>query len=264
MSRAALLAGLIGLIVGLGLGVGYAWKIDPVAYTDTNPASLRADFQMDYLALIASAHASTGNLDRARARLALFGESDAASTLAALAQQRLAAGYPEADARALAGLAAALGERPGALPPTQPARTPGAALTPTATPGPTRTAVPTATRLPTSTPGAAFQLARQESVCGDALAPRLQIQVLDAAGRGVPGMGLLVIWDDGQDQFVTGLKPELGAGFADFAAAPDTTYSVQLVGSPALVTGLRMETCLGPDGDSKPGSWLLIFAQPEG
>jgi hypothetical protein len=263
MSRPSWLALTFGIVLGLAAGLFYAWKIEPVAYTNTNPASLRADFRMDYLSLIASAYASSGDLDRARARLALFGEADTAPTLGALAQQRLAAGYPEADARALAALAAALGEKPGVLPQASQTRSPSGAVSQAPTPGPTRTVVPTATRSPSATPGAAFQLARQEPLCDDPLAPRIQVQVLDAAGRGVPGVEVLVIWDEGQDRFVTGLKPELGGGFADFAAAADTTYTVQLEAAPAPVTGLKMESCPASEGEATTGSWLLIFAQPE-
>jgi len=90
----------LGGVLGLLAGVFYAWRVNPVSYTQTDPTSLRADFRMDYLALIASAHAGTGDLGRAQARLAVFGAEGIAETLGALAQQRLAAGYPEAEARA--------------------------------------------------------------------------------------------------------------------------------------------------------------------
>jgi len=35
---------LTGLLIGLALGLVYAWKISPVRYVDTDPAALRADF----------------------------------------------------------------------------------------------------------------------------------------------------------------------------------------------------------------------------
>ncbi|MCJ7512466.1 MAG: hypothetical protein MUO23_05800 [Anaerolineales bacterium] len=266
MRSSAWIAWVLGGIVGLLAGVFYAWRVNPVSYTQTDPTSLRADFRMDYLALIASAHAGTGDLARAQARLAVFGAEDLAQTLGALAQQRLASGYPEAEARALAGLAAALGERPG-----QPAiGTPGPAPgTPTrqATPtlGPSRTPQASSTRAPTSTPGAPFQLTRQEVVCeAEAPQPRLQVQIVDASGRGVPAMEIRVVWDQGSDRFVTGLKPELGAGYADFTLEPGIAYTVELPGSSALVTGLKIETCSDPQGQEYEGSWLLVFSQPAG
>ena len=258
------LAWILGIVVGLLAGVFYAWRVNPVSYTQTDPTSLRADFRMDYLALVASAYAGTGNLERAQARLAILGTEGIAETLGALAQQRLAAGYPETEARALASLAAALGERPSDLA-LATAGTQGA--TPvrpmTSTPRPIRTPQATPTRVPTATPGAPFQLTRQELLCNVAeTTPRLQIQVLDASGRGVPAMAIHVVWDQGSDQFFTGLKPELGAGYADFNMQPGIAYTVELPGSSALVTGLELEACTGEQGQSFNGSWLLVFSQP--
>lgn len=264
MRSSAWLPWILGIGVGLLAGVFYAWRVNPVSYTQTDPTSLRADFRMDYLALIASAHAGTGDLGRAQARLAVFGTEGMGETLGALAQQRLAAGYPEAEARALAGLAAALGERPGDLA-LATAGTPGA--TPvrpvTSTPRPIRTPQATSTRAPTATPGAPFQLTRQEQLCeAEAVPPRLQVQVLDASGRGVPAMEIRVIWDQGTDRVFTGLKPELGAGYGDFVLQPGFAYTVELPGTSALVTGLEVETCTDDQGEPFSGSWLLVFSQP--
>ncbi len=255
---------ILGVGVGLLAGVFYAWRVNPVSYTQTDPTSLRADFRMDYLALIASAHAGTGDLGRAQARLAVFGAEAIGETLGALAQQRLASGYPEAEARALAGLAAALGERPSGLP-LSTTGTPGA--TPvrpiTSTPRPVRTPQATSTRALTPTPGAPFQLTRQQLLCeAEAVPPRLQVQVLDASGRGVPAMEIRIIWDQGSDRFFTGLKPELGAGYADFTLQPGFAYTVELPGSSAMVTGLELETCDAGQGGTFDGSWLLVFSQP--
>jgi hypothetical protein len=88
------------------------------------------------------------------------------------------------------------------------------------------------------------------------------VHVQDAAGDGVPGVQILVVWDNGQDRFFTGLKPELGAGYADFTMEPDTTYSLQLIEGESPVTGLTAEECTGSSGEPYPGSWLLIFQQP--
>lgn len=255
---------ILGVVVGLLAGVFYAWRINPVSYTQTDPTSLRADFRMDYLALVASAYAATGNLERAQGRLAILSMDGIAETLGALAQQRLAAGYPETEARALAGLAGALGERPSNLPVATLGTQGATPVRPiTSTPRPMRTPQPTSTRAPSATPGAPFQLTRQELLCDpQETVPRLQVQVLDASGRGVPAMAIRVVWDQGSDQFFTGLKPELGAGYADFNLQPGIAYTVELPGSSALVTGLELEACAGGQGQSFTGSWLLVFSQP--
>jgi len=92
--------------------MAYAWILSPVEYVETAPASLRPDFKEDYLVLIASAYAATGDLTRAQARLGLFPDLEAAGDLAALSQRRLAAAGSVSEVEALAALASALGERP--------------------------------------------------------------------------------------------------------------------------------------------------------
>ncbi|NIS79046.1 MAG: hypothetical protein GTO14_02215 [Anaerolineales bacterium] len=251
------------VLLGIAGGVYYAWVVNPVEYVETAPASLREDYKSDQLTLIALAYSSTGDLERARARLVIIHDPDHASTLSQLAQTRLAAGFPEKEARALAMLAAALGERP-----TPPASTPSQPTGPStsriaSTPSPTITRRPPPTRTPTATPGAPFELVEKEKVCAPELTTALiQVEVLDAAGQPVPGVEALVVWDDGQDHFFTGLKPELGIGYGDFTMLEGVYYTIQLVDSEMPVTGLIVEDCVGDGGELFPGSWLLIFQQP--
>jgi hypothetical protein len=252
----------LGFVAGLAGGTYYAWNINPVEYVDTAPASLRADFKAAYLTLIASAYASNRDLARAEARLALFPDPNPAETLAALAQQLLASGVPSDEARALALLASDLEaslETP-AVATTESAASATSSL-PTLTP--THTPTPPPTRTPTVTPGAPFELLSQEQVCDPLLAgPLLQVVVRDAAGQPVPGIEVIVVWDAGQDHFFTGLKPELGLGYGDFAMTEDVTYTLQLAHSDEPITGLTAEDCVGPDGELFLGSWRLTFVQP--
>jgi len=267
MTRSDWISILIGVALGLAVGLFYAWSVSPVEYIDTSPASLRSDFKADYLALIASAFDGTGDLARARARLALFSDPNPADSLAALAQQRLAQGRPGPEVSALALLASALSESPPNTPvSTQTARpVPPATTTPTSTRFPTSTSRPAVTSIPSATPGSPFNLESKEMVCDAQLAePLIQVRVLDASGNEVPGLEILVVWDTGQDQFFTGLKPELGMGYGDFTMTPQTTYTVQLAQADLPVTGLRSEECTDSQGETFPGSWLLVFLQPEG
>lgn len=260
MNRARALLTLLGFLLGLAAGLVYSWVLNPVEYTDTAPASLRQDFKEDYLSLIASAYMATGDLNRARSRLAVLGMSASPEELSRLAQSRLAAGQPETEAQALAQLAAVLGERPA--PPIQsPSPTMERSTSPSMTPSPSPTIRPTPT--PSPTPGAPFTLLEQDLVCDPNLpAALIQVIIQNAAGDGVPGEEILVVWDNGQDRFFTGLKPELGAGYADFTMEPPTIYSLQLAYGDDPVTGIRAEECIDESGDAYPGSWLLIFQQP--
>jgi hypothetical protein len=257
---------LLGVILGVAAGLYYAWALNPVEYTDTSPASLRSDFKLEYLTLIAAAYNGTGDLERARARLGLFADPNPADTLAALAQQRLAQGHPGPEVSALAKLASALSGSsagtPGKTPTRSGTRPPTA--TSTSTRFPTSTPRPPVTRFPTSTPGSPFKLESEEMVCDPQLAePLIQVRVLDASGNEVPGAEILVVWDTGQDHFYTGLKPELGEGYGDFTMTPGTTYTVQLAQSDVPVTGIQSEACTDDKGRTFDGSWLLVFVQPE-
>lgn len=255
----------IGVVLGVAIGLYYSWVLNPVEYVDTAPSSLREGYQEEYMTLIAKAYEATGDLQRARARIALFDLSDPADSLGALAQERLADGGADDEARALARLAAEVGEGATAVP-TRRARVASTA-TPTSSPTPRRvTRRPPSTRTPTPTPTPAepFELADRDQVCDpDLLEPLLQVLVENAQGEPVAGVEVTVIWDQGQDHFFTGLKPELGQGYGDFTLDPDVTYTVQLARSDLPVPSVRSPTCELDSGESFPGSIRLEFVQPD-
>jgi hypothetical protein len=264
MKREDWLPILLGLVIGLAIGLYYSWVINPVEFVETSPGSMRDDFKADYLALIASAYAYSGDLARAEARIAIFQELNPALTFSQLAQKRLAMGRPQSETRAIALMAAALGDRPTPVA-SVPAQTKVISPSPIkSTQAPTRTPLPPPTRTPSPTPGAPFELLDQEKVCDpDLYAPLIQVVVIDAVGRAIPGVEVLVVWDTGQDHFFTGLKPELGLGYGDFAMTEGVIYTVQVLKSETPITGLTAEDCFGDGDELFPGSWLLTFQQPE-
>ncbi|TAK14787.1 MAG: hypothetical protein EPO32_00410 [Anaerolineae bacterium] len=277
-----------GLVIGLALGLVYAWVLSPVETIDTFPHSLRADFLDDQRVLIAQAFVATGDLGRAQARLALLQDPDPARTLAMLAQRLLAQGEDADDARALGLLSSALESGvvgPGLVPAlsaTLPPNTPSPEALATDTPTPeandvtetpdgspteraTRTITPTPSRTPTATVGAPFQLQDLALVCDPALSPAVvQVVVVDQTGNAVPGVEVLVTWEGGRDRFFTGLKPEFGLGYGDFAMADGVTYTVQLAEGGDPVPGLSTGGGCPPtdDGTTLLSSWLLNFRQP--
>ena len=85
-----------GLVVGLAIGLIFAWLIAPAGLTNATPAMLRAgDFRDDYLSWVAEDYAQTGDLEQAQRSLGLDITSgrgrwrdDPVAVLRALAESR--------------------------------------------------------------------------------------------------------------------------------------------------------------------------------
>ena len=99
---------LTGLLLGLAMGLIYAWVFSPVTEVDTHPNLLRDDYKDIYRSLISRAYQANNNLPRAEARLALIGDDDPALALAAQAQRFLAENGDTEMAKVLANLSAAI------------------------------------------------------------------------------------------------------------------------------------------------------------
>jgi hypothetical protein len=294
-----------GLILGVVLGLAYAWLVSPVAYTDNPPLSLRTDYKDQYRVLIALAYASNGDLGRARARLSLLGEAEPGPVVANQAVRAAAENRPPSEVQALALLAEALGspvDLNAAAPvtetqPANPTSTPGPAETETTTPevatlegeatppaeaatdtapqAPTTTPeadqtqegvpvfTPLPTLTPTATPGAPFVLTDQEFVCDPAFTlPMIMVDVFDASGQPVPGVGITITWAGGQEQFFTGLKPEIGIGYADYQMSPDLSYTLRVGEGGQSIESIQAAECEASGGRRFLGSWRLTLVQP--
>jgi hypothetical protein len=107
----------VALLGGMGLGLWYGWVLDPVEYTDTDVSHLASVYRDEYVLMVGEAYALDGDLDAARARLALLDLADPATHVADLAQAALERGAPRLDVQALARLAAALGAQRETLAP---------------------------------------------------------------------------------------------------------------------------------------------------
>jgi hypothetical protein len=294
MKRGWALAGIIlgGLVLGLGLGVLYAWVIRPVTYVDTAPVALRGDFKDQFRAMIALAYASNGNLPRAQARLVLLGDGAPAAALMDQSRREAGLGGSAEAALDLANLAQALA--PGetliaasltpapsatathvaptttrvaptitARPRSSPSRTAATHIpaTATRTPRPTLTPHPSAT--PTVTPGQPFALVTHDVVCDQDLQPGLlQVVVKDGDGKAVAGAEIIISWEGGQESFFTGLQPELGDGYADYVMADGVTYSLHLAVDSETASNLSIPACQASDGSSYDGGLSLVFQQP--
>lgn len=276
---------LTGLILGLAFGLMYAWVISPVVYVDAGPYSLREDFKDQYRLLVALAYLADNNLPRAQARLDQLKDPEIPQTIAMQAQRSLTNDRPELETRALGLLAVALGESPVPLQspspvPPSPTIEPSSTLTPTPllldttvpvtttsetlesasrSLQPTSTSLPS--RTPTTIPSALFSLEEQALVCNpDFPDPLLQVIVLNAEDEQVPGIEIVVTWEGGEEHFFTGLKPELGLGYVDFAMTYGQVYVLSLAGGGQPVTDLAVEECEAEDGTRYYGSWWLVFS----
>ena len=131
----------------------------------------------------------------------------------------------------------------------------------------TRSVTPTlATPLPTLTPtatlGAPFILKDRLLVCDPSLPEALlQVQVTDASGNPIPGVEIRVSWEDGEDRFFTGLKPEISPGYADFVMTVGEVYSVRLAEGSQAASNLSVPSCGRPGETNYSGGWLLNFTQ---
>ena len=99
------------IAAGLGLGLLYGWIINPVEYVNTAGDSLRADYQADYVLMVAETYAADGNLDRAVQQLRLLGSQPAGQIASEGLSTANALGYAAEDIALLNQLARALAEQ---------------------------------------------------------------------------------------------------------------------------------------------------------
>lgn len=294
--RSTFFLALLALLTGLGLGLAYSWLISPVTYVDASPAILRADFKDQYRIIIAASYAANQDLPRAQARLSLLGDPNPMEALSAQAQRMLAAGEPFESARPLARLATDLQQgvvsepfTPTAFPTfntpvaqqaqstatlAENSNQPEVNADATFTPQPTvffeqtplspvlqETIAPRPTFTATAGLSRPFLLVGQETLCDPDARALMQFIIINSRREQIPGVEIVVTWNQGEDRFFTGFKPELGNGYADFVMQADTVYSIRIVTGGAFVTDIRAPICTDPNGVEFPGGLLLTFEQ---
>jgi hypothetical protein len=191
--------------------------------------------------------------------------------LAAQAQRFLAEGGDNEMAIILANLSAALQSAAFAeITPDLPTRTPGDSAQTTddggnnqeTTSTPTQEPVRSPTPSPTESPP--FILQDSSPICDPTLGESLiQIVATDGAGEGIPGIEIQIsLGIDPKEIFFTGLKPELGLGYADFKAEPGLTYQLEFPESGLIVSEIKIPTCQTDTEDSYWGSWEIYITHP--
>ena len=264
---------LTGLLLGLALGIIYAWVISPVTEVDTHPDLLRDDYKDIYRSLISRAYQANNNLPRAEARLKLIGDEDPALALAAQAQRFLAENGDTEMAKVLANLSAALqiasGPAATPIPPTATEEEESSTAAgndnqgaDSSTREPSSEAPTTPIPSPTSSPP--FILQDSSPICDPTLGETLiQIIATDGSGAGIPDITLEIqLGTNPKEVFYTGLKPELGLGYADYLAEPGLTYQLEVPDSGLIISDIEVPTCQTESDDSYWGSWEIYITHP--
>ena len=268
----------MGVLLGLALGLLYTWKIEPVQYYDTYPPLLQIEYRADWIRMTALACGQEGSLERARVRLQNLPPEEVRREVGAALDAAVAGGRPLPVLQRMAMLAQTYGVDSPAVQiylasgeevafstplPPQPSPTP---LLPTPSP----TLVPqTISIVPTPTPlPPPYLVEETRSFCLPA--PRIAVSITQEVTvtvhgheqlerQGLPGVEVWLLWSDGADRAVTGLRPAQGLGYADFAIEPGETYNLYLDSSTgAPIATLLVQPCTGEEGHAW-SSWLLIL-----
>jgi len=116
---------------------------------------------------------------------------------------------------------------------------------------------------PTLKPGfEPFVLESQVEVCEPPLdIPLFQIYIEDKQGNPIPGVLIVIYWEEGEDRFFTGLKPEKGLGYADYSPKQDTKYTLRLGETGQPIKDLIPVECTNTYGEKYWGALSLKFIQ---
>ncbi len=275
--RPLVLAWLLALGAGIGLGLFLAWYVFPVSYTNAQPYDLNRSAKDEMLRMIASSYAMENSFELANQRLYYLQLPNVKARLNELAnsernpltQQALVKLRLDLDQPNIARARPTSTARPTRdLTPAP--RVTVIVLEPTTIPSTSIPVTPLPTPIPpTSEPNPnAPRFALIEKRALDCLSvgggATIQVEVQDASGKGLAGILVEVNSALGNEQFYTGFKPERGNGFGDVTLVPGT-YSVHLVenASSEVVEDLRIDANV-VECSSNPAAtqgWRLVFRQ---
>lgn len=239
---------MVGLVLGLAVGLFYAWQIDPIVVTNTSPADLRAADKHAYIISIAQEYTASQDLQRAITRLIEVEPEQNPFQVAALTACQMIRGGEVDDLgdidviRSLRSLYEPQGiqadcdtsafntpvpvniVQPSPTVTFTPSITPVASKTPTQVidPAPASTAI-----VNTTTQSGAFREAFVEAFCDPGINGVIEVYVRDDEGLALPGTAVQVTDSDrNRYTFYTGLKPDRGDEYADFTMEAGETYRV--------------------------------------
>lgn len=272
---------LIGLLLGLGGGLFYAWQLAPIEEFNTQPYQLLEADKAHYLVAIMMSYAGDPNLNKTIDRLIELNlGDDPIGAVAEMSCKMAQQGYLDSDS----GLTALRNMKtfyqlqgrtscadtliPDRVAP-QIVELQAATPTPTLIPPPSKTPVPqlavaTVTRqvVPTSPPQREFEGSIAGTFCDVELAGFIEVFVQDASGQGLSGEMVRVRWDGGQSRFFTGLMPERGPSYADYQMEAGKGYTIDMPGfSDPISTPLNAEPCFTAANEESIKSYRVVFRQ---
>lgn len=271
---------LIGLILGVAGGLFYAWQIEPIGEVDTSPRQLARSARADYVVAIALRFSQDSDLGRAVNELvALNLGGDPFQAVADIACELASTGYVDSSAgiRSLRTLKTfyQLQGKSGCADVLVDDATPIAVVnvivptnTPTLIPPPTKTPTPLgignntpiAEIVPTTRPQQKYDGEIVNTFCDLDNSGIIEVTVRDFNGDDLPGQKIRVRWDGGADQFSTGLKPERGDGYADFAMTNGLNYTIDMPQqSDPLTQPIIAEPCITNEGEEAIKSYRVVF-----
>ena len=271
--------GTVGLILGLVGGLVYTWVLSPPVYYDTYPALMHEAHRKDWIAVTALAYGAEGDWARTQLRLDGLATGEIRQVVARVLDEAIAANHPVLLLQRLAYMAHYYkvdspavkiylkSEAPTPLPevPSATSTVPLPTLTlipPTSTSFPTPK--PTATPPPSPTPQfvSPYTVISQTLSCevtpyiavslfiSRTVAERRQTRV---EWEAQPGREIWLLWESGADRAVTGFRPQLGLGYADFAVTSGHFYKLYIdIPEGAPLSTIQVDACTAAEG----GGWL--------
>lgn len=275
---------ILGILLGAGGGIYYAWNLAPVEEVNISPEQLRETDRNHYLVAIMMNYAYDGNLNRTIQELVTLDlpGNDPIQAVAVIACDLARTGYVDSNGglnavRSMMAFYQGQGKAGCAdellpaidLQPTREIR--GVLPTPTLRPPASKTPTPPGTIQATDTPLPAPQstdapqrdfelVSLRQMICSEEIAGVIEVRVVDFNSQEIPGQPIRVRWSGGQSNFVTGLKPERGQGYADFDMQPGIAYTIEMPGlSDPTSSPILADECITENGETSVKSWEVIF-----
>lgn len=273
---------LMGLVLGVVLGLIYAWQIDPVVVRNVSPADLQPSDHQAYIISAALEYSATGNLQRVVSRL-LEASPDqnpfdvAATTACDLIRtgqvddvgdieiiRTLRSIYEPQGVQAPCDTQAFNTPIPVTLVQPSPTITFTPSITPVASKTPTIeiAPVPVSSAIPninSATVGAGFREAFLESYCDSQNAGIIEVYVRSLDSSPLPGMPILIADNQRRESvFYSGLKPERGEDYADYQMEAGQSYRLGIQGEGILTRIIDAIPC---DAGGTLASYRVVLQQ---